>query len=154
MTKTHGQSGTKLHFIWIEMRRRCQSLNHPKYHLYGGRGIKVCDEWQSFEIFYKWSSENGYIEGLSIDWINNDGNYEPTNCRWTTQFRQNNNTRRTRKVTYKGKTQSLADWARELNLNYNTLRSRRRIGWNIAAIFETPMEGKRHDRNKNISQRQ
>lgn len=153
MAKTHGKSGTKLYFIWIEMRRRCRSENHPKYHLYGGRGITVCKEWQSFELFYEWSLSTGYIEGLSIDRIDNNGIYEPNNCRWVTQLEQNNNTRRTNKFTYKGKTQSLADWARELNLNYHTLRSRHRIGWSIEEILETPMEGRTYDRSNIVRKR-
>lgn len=148
MTKIHCQSGTKLHYIWIEMRRRCRSPKHRNFHLYGGRGIKVCEDWEDFEHFFAWAISNGYKEGLTIDRIDNNRGYEPGNCRWTTQLHQNNNTRRTRKVTYKGKTQSLADWARELNLNYYTLRSRRRLGWDIKAILETPMEGKFYDRNK------
>lgn len=153
MTKTHCQSGTKLHYIWIEMRRRCRNPKHPKFHLYGGRGIKVCEEWQSFESFYEWSLGAGYVEGLTVDRIDNNGNYEPENCRWVTQLTQNNNTRRTRKFTYKGKTQSLADWARELNLNYYTLRSRSRIGWDINRIIETPMEGRGYATNTAIGKR-
>ncbi|OLS39106.1 hypothetical protein [Bacillus sp. MRMR6] len=144
MTKTHCQSGTKLHYIWIEMRQRCQNPNHPRYELYGDRGIKVCEEWQSFEPFYSWAIENGYNEGLSIDRMNNDGNYESNNCRWANQSTQMGNTRRTKKIEYKGRIQSLAEWARELGLNYYTLRSRLRNGWDAKRMFETPMEGRKY----------
>ena len=153
MTKTHGQSGTKLHFIWIEMRRRCRSSNHPNYHHYGGRGIRVCSEWQSFEAFYEWSRRSGYKEGLSIDRVDNDGNYEPVNCQWTTQSEQTNNTRKNRMLLYEGKKQSLADWSRELDLNYSTLRSRLRNGWTTREMFETPMEGRAYDRNTILRKR-
>lgn len=147
MTKTHGQSGTKLHYIWIEMRQRCNNPEHPKYHLYGGRGIKICGDWKEFESFYKWAKKSGYKEGLSIDRINNNESYYPNNCRWATQSVQMNNTRRTKKYKYKGKEQSLANWARELDLNYSTLRSRARLGWTTEEMFEVPMEGRGNVRN-------
>ncbi|WP_339260903.1 hypothetical protein [Lysinibacillus sp. FSL K6-3209] len=150
MTKTHGQSGTKLYYVWVEMRQRCRNVKSKKYKHYGGRGIQVCNEWQKFENFFKWSHSNGYKEGLSLDRIDVNGNYEPTNCRWATQLVQVNNTRKTPMYYYKGKEQSLADWARELNLNYYTLRSRARIGWTPKAMFETPMEGKMFGRDKNV----
>lgn len=150
MTKTHGQSGTKLHYVWIEMRQRCSNPEHRRFSLYGARGIKVCNEWQLFEVFYKWAKSSGYQEGLSLDRIDNDGNYEPNNCRWATQIQQVNNTRVTKMVTYRGRTQSLSDWSRELNLNYYTLRSRLRIGWSVQKIFETPMKGGRETNDHNI----
>jgi hypothetical protein len=153
MTKTHCQSGTKLHYIWIEMRQRCANPKNPKFHHYGGRGITICESWQEFEIFHKWSLETGYKEGLSIDRINNNESYAPNNCRWTTQSKQCNNTRRNKMVTYKGKSQSMADWSRELNVNYNTLRSRARNGWSIKDMFEVPMEGRSYVRNQIIRQR-
>lgn len=139
----HGMSGTKIYYIWIEMRQRCNNSDHKRYRLYGARGISVCKEWDdSFEEFHHWSLENGYKEGLSIDRIDNDGNYCPNNCRWVTQKVQNNNSRNCRFITYKGKKQSLKRWAEELGLNYNTLRSRLRIGWKPKKAFETPMRGR------------
>lgn len=80
----HGQDGTKLYKLWTTMKGRCQTPTITGYERYGGRGIKVCDEWQSFEPFYEWAMNNGYQEGLSIDRIDNDGNYEPSNCQWLT----------------------------------------------------------------------
>lgn len=146
MTKTHKQSGTKLYYIWVEMRQRCNNFKHRSFHLYGGRGIKICDEWKIFELFFEWAMANGYKEGLSIDRIENNGNYEPSNCRWVTQSVQVNNQRRNAKINYKGKEQTLAEWSKELNLNYYTLRSRKRIGWDAKKMFETPMEGRgKHD---------
>lgn len=151
MTVTHRQSGTKLHYIWIEMRQRCCNPNHRNYHHYGARGIKVTEEWlENFETFKMWSEKNGYGEGLSLDRIKNDKGYSPDNCRWVTQMKQCNNTRRNKMISYKGTTQSMADWSRELGLNYKTLCSRSRNGWTAEKMFEVPMEGRSYVRNKII----
>lgn len=148
MTKTHNKSNTKLHLVWITMRQRCNNDKSQRFELYGGRGIKVCREWdEDFMSFYRWSLSNGYKEGLSIDRIDNNGDYEPDNCRWVDQKEQNNNTRRTNFITYKGKTQSLKQWSEELNLNYSTLRSRLRIGWSVEESFEIKMEGRGNNGN-------
>ncbi|MBT1161282.1 hypothetical protein [Bifidobacterium sp. SO1] len=72
----------KLYAIWNNMKRRCENPKMPSYRWYGGRGIRVCPEWHSFQCFEKWALSNGYAEGLSIDRIDNDGNYEPANCQW------------------------------------------------------------------------
>lgn len=80
----HGMSSTKLYKVFISMHERCEKHSSNSYHRYGGRGIKICDEWKRFEPFYEWAMANGYKEGLQIDRINNDGNYEPSNCRWVT----------------------------------------------------------------------
>lgn len=92
--KTHGDSKTRLFNIWCGMKQRCNNPNAPKYQNYGGRGIAVCDEWKnSFEKFRAWVLNNGYSDDLTIDRINNDGNYEPDNCRWATVTEQNQNKR-------------------------------------------------------------
>lgn len=84
----------RLYDIWRLMHYRCESPKHKNYYRYGGRGISVCEEWSSFVLFAKWSLDNGYQDNLTIDRINNDGNYEPSNCRWVTQVEQMNNTSR------------------------------------------------------------
>ena len=89
----------------------------------------------------EWAHSNGYGEGLTIDRVNNNGSYRPDNCRWVTQQIQLNNTRRSKMLTYKGKRQSMADWARELKINYYTLRSRIRIGWPVKKAIQTMREG-------------
>lgn len=124
MTK-HGMTKTPIHNIWCGMRERCYNSNHHAYKDYGGRGIVVCDEWNDdFMNFYQWSIENGYKKGLSIDRIDVNGNYEPTNCRWADTKTQCNNTRYNIMITYQDKTQSLKLWCEELNLNYDMIRAR------------------------------
>lgn len=93
----HKQSYSKLYKVWQGMKTRCYNGKFIYYKNYGGRGISICDKWKyNFLTFYKWAINNGYQEGLTIDRTNNDGNYEPNNCRWVTRAEQNRNQRKTK----------------------------------------------------------
>lgn len=134
--KTHGQSKTRLYKIYAKMKERCYDLNYPERHLYGGRGIKICDEWlASFENFRAWALANGYQETLSIDRIDPNKNYEPSNCRWADTYQQANNKRNNILLTYKGETLTLPQWARKLGLPYSTLADRRKKGKSVEDIL-------------------
>lgn len=127
--KVHGLKGTRLYRIWSNMKSRCYIESVPCYKDYGGRGIKVCAEWlDDFKSFYDWAMVNGYNDDLSIDRIDNDGNYEPGNCRWVTQAVQSNNRRGVIIVSHNGETHSLKRWAEITGINYSTLMSRYKAG--------------------------
>lgn len=110
---THGYSANypRLFGIWETMRGRCENPNRAKYKDYGGRGIQVCEEWHDAAKFCEWALENGYKEGLQIDRIDNNGNYEPLNCRWVTPKENSRNRRNTVYLSVKGETKSAAEWA-------------------------------------------
>lgn len=90
---THGLGTTRLYNIWLKLKDRIYNPKNKNYNDYGGRGITICEEWLDVQNFYNWAISNGYSEGLSIDRIENDGNYEPSNCRWTTKTIQSRNQR-------------------------------------------------------------
>jgi hypothetical protein len=137
----HGGTGTKLYGIWIAMRDRCENLNNPAYSYYGGRGIEVCDRWQEFQNF---RGDMGKRPSLlhTVDRINNDGNYEPGNCRWVTRKIQQNNRRGLHHVTYNGVTKNVTSWAEQLGISPSVLNHRLNRGWSVKVAFETPNLGR------------
>ncbi len=116
-----------------DMKRRCNNPDDRNYKDYGGRGIKVCDEWSDSKNghrnFQKWAIENGWRKGLSIDRKNNDGDYEPSNCRWSTSKQQSNNTRFNRLVTINGKTKTVQEWADIVGISQRAMTGRIEAGW-------------------------
>lgn len=135
----HGMCYTRINSIYRKMKQRCLSPNDSRYKDYGGRGIQVCEEWlgkDGFSKFYEWAMSNGYSDELTIDRIDVNGNYEPSNCRWITKLEQSKNTRKNIKLTYQGRTMIIKDWARELNIPYETLRRRiLKYGWSVDKAF-------------------
>jgi len=142
--KTHGKSirtngrAPRLYEIWRGMRQRCLNENHPSWHNYGGRGISICKEWDDYEVFHNWAISNGYRDDLTIERIDNDGNYEPDNCKWIPRNKQPMNSRHNRMIAYNGQTKYLAQWAREQGFNYGTLLFRLN-GWTIEKALTTPV---------------
>ena len=134
----HNMAGTRIYHLWAGMRARCENEKFKFYFRYGGRGIKVCDEWKDFVNFYEWAKSNGYRDDLSIDRIDNNGNYEPSNCRWITLSQQQRNRRSNRLVTYKGETRCLKEWCEILDMSYTAVHKRLKAGWTIEDALTIP----------------
>ena len=129
---THGKSKTRLYCIYNNMKQRCYNPNNTRYKQYGGRGIKICDEWlDDFMNFYNWAMENGYQDNLTIDRIEGNDIYKPSNCRWVGNKTQQNNLRTNTYLKYNGETKTIAEWCRVLYLNYHTVVTRLSRGWKI-----------------------
>ena len=127
--------GTKEYTAWVHLRQRCYNPRDKRYHSHGARGIKVCERWlNSFENFL---SDVGYAptKKHTIERNDNDGNYEPSNCRWATYTEQARNKRLTRWIEYNGQKKSLAQWCEELDLPYSTISYRILHGWDVARAF-------------------
>jgi hypothetical protein len=132
--------------LWYEIIRRCTDPKRKAYANYGGRGIRICDEWrQSFVAFRDYVIQLAHCgeEGYSLDRIDNGGNYEPGNLRWATRSEQARNKRNTRWLTYQGKTQSITAWAEELGVKQKVLEKRLRIGWTVERTLSTPLDVRR-----------
>lgn len=125
--------------IWESMHERCEYPKHPHYHNYGGRGITVCSEWNSYLPFAKWAMRNGYADNLTIDRIDCNGDYEPMNCRWVTMKEQQNNKRTNHIVTYKGDKYTLTQLAEKVGIGKTTLRERLKSGWSVEDAVEKPI---------------
>ena len=124
---TTGESHSKLACIWYHMKSRCNNERDTNYKRYGARGIKVCEEWENdFLSFKAWAEKNGYKEGLTIDRINANGDYEPSNCRWLTRSDQQNNKRTTLVIFHNGEYKSLKEAYNEEkpDIAYQTVRMR------------------------------
>lgn len=141
----HGLEHTRLYGIWSDMRLRCYDEKNIAYHRYGGRGITICDEWKNdVKAFYDWATANGYKDSLTIDRIDNDGNYCPENCRWATVKEQASNRRSNILVTHNGKTQTMKKWANEVGTPYKVVWARmQKLGWSAErALTESVKKGK------------
>jgi hypothetical protein len=138
--RTHGQAGTRLHQVWGNMIQRCHNPANERYGYYGGRGIRVCEEWEDFAMFRDWALKAGYREGLTIERLDNDGDYEPGNCTWTTRQRQARNRRTNRFLTAFGEVKTVADWAEDprCQVGYYTLHSRLGLGWPSQRAISMP----------------
>ena len=130
--RTHGRSKSRIYYAWASMITRCHNPHAKKYKDYGARGIAVCERWrQSFAAFLEDMGERPTPQH-QLDRKNNDGDYEPGNCRWATRAEQMANRRITERFTHAGKTLTLVEWAKETGIEYSTLRQRlHRYGWTV-----------------------
>ena len=126
----HGKYKSRIYHTYKHMKQRCYNKNCKDYIDYGKRGITICDEWlNDFMAFYNWAYEHGYQDNLTIDRINVNGNYEPSNCRWADMKIQANNMRKNVYLTYNGKTQTMSQWADELCIPVGRVKTRHKRGW-------------------------
>lgn len=144
----HNKSGTRLYLIWNGMKQRCENENDTTYKNYGARGITCCNEWQEFEPFYEWAMAYGYQDNLSIDRIDVNGNYEPSNCRWVSRKEQDRNRRNTWNITFDGKTMCATDWEIELGFPKGTFYRRiKKLGWGIEKAFSSKIDERYRRKN-------
>ena len=141
---THGASDTPLYEVWCTIKRRCYNKNSQRYYRYGARGIKMCDEWKnSFEAFQSWAFANGYNEKLTIDRIDNNGDYYPENCRWADVYTQANNKSTNVYLTMNNETHTAAEWSRITGIQAPTIRKRIKKGWSVEDTLTTiPYKGR------------
>lgn len=139
----HGDSRTVLYKAWRAMRVRCERSTDPSFKHYGGRGITVCPEWQDWLTFKAWALANGYRADLEIERIDNNGNYEPGNCRWATRKEQCRNTRHSRMIIAFGETRCLEAWAEDprCTIHKASLAGRLNRGWDPERAISTPSRG-------------
>jgi hypothetical protein len=131
----------RLYGIWEHMKHRCFSPKYKRFKDYGGRGISVCDSWASnYKNFYDWSIANGYKENLSIERIDNNGNYCPENCKWATTKEQGNNRRTNVNITFNGVTKTQTEWSNDLGGEKHVVRVRLKRGWTIERALTTPIK--------------
>lgn len=144
----HGMSQSRLYKIWVDMKRRCYNSHNKYYFRYGGRGIKVCDEWKNnFIAFADWALNNGYQDHLSIERNNIDGDYEPDNCSWITSAEQQKNTSRTHYITINGVTKCMSEWARIYQISPDLIKDRiNKLHWNDYDAVTTPKLSSRFDK--------
>lgn len=140
-SRKHGLSHTRVYYIWQDMRRRCNDSKEKEYQNYGGRGISVCDDWnKSFEVFYKWAVENGYTDELTIDRIDVNGNYEPSNCRFVTFKEQMNNRTDNHYLTFNSETHTISEWSEITGIQYATLKDRvNKLHWTTDDALTKPV---------------
>lgn len=133
----HGMSYTPSYSSWMAMKRRCENEKNSDYPYYGGRGIKVCERWQSFDSFLTDMGERP--AGMTIDRIDTKGDYEPCNCRWATRKEQSRNKRNNVVLTFHGETKTLPEWADHLKISIKTLRSRLfESKWTVEKVLSIP----------------
>jgi hypothetical protein len=143
----HNLSKTRLYKTWVNIKQRCFNVKNTSYQNYGTRGIVMCNEWfNDFKKFYDWCMSNGYSDSLTIDRIDNNGNYEPLNCQFITLKQQQLNKSDNHILEYDGISQTITQWAETLNISKYTLSSRiNALGWDVVSALEKPARSKYHN---------
>lgn len=157
----HGKRHTRIYNVWLTMKQKCFNPNNREFKRYGGRGIVVCAEWRDdFQAFYDWAMANGYKEEIqpngknkwTIDRIDVNGNYEPSNCRWVEMLIQSNNKRDNHLIAYDGETLTLAQTSKKYGIPRKVLSDRLHSGWDIEEAIKTPLNPENHITRKPVEQ--
>lgn len=138
LSKENGKE-SRLYRIWSDMKRRCLNPTRGEFPQYGGRGIGLYPEWMNYEAFHKWAMANGYAKNLTLDRRDNDGNYEPSNCRWISLKAQQYNKRDNHLLTHAGQSKTMTEWAEEKGIRVGTLWQRLQDGWSVEKALMTPV---------------
>lgn len=132
----HGKRFSRIYTVHNSMIQRCKNPNAHEYENYGGRGISVCDEWKDFEAFEAWAMSNGYEDTLTLDRIDTNGNYEPSNCRFVPMNTQQRNRRSNVRITHNGETHCMSEWAEIAGVAYGTFCKRIYAGWSMERAMQ------------------
>lgn len=138
--KVHGDRQTRLYRIWTNIKTRCNNPKSPNFIHYGAKGITLCEQWNDYEVFKRWSLENGYKEDLTIDRIDNGKGYFPDNCRWTNMKTQSRNREYAWFITISGITKHAKDWCEQYGINYKTAHARVSRGWSEKDAVTIPIK--------------
>lgn len=138
--KKHGMCNSRLYGIWSLMKERCFNPKRKEYKNYGGRGITVCQEWLDSKSFIEWALNNGYSNELTLDRINNNGDYCPDNCRWISKAEQMNNRRNNHIIVFNNQAKTLTQWAKEYGFTYAQLYKRLKLGWSFEKSITEPIK--------------
>lgn len=147
---THGKSKDRLYSVWIGVKARCYNKNHHSYKNYGARGVVMCEEWRdNYDAFRVWAEANGYNSqaergDCTLDRIDNDGNYDPSNCRWVNMQEQMNNTRKNVKIELFGEKYTISEASRAFGIKYGNLQSKKYDGWSDKDIEQYIAKNLKH----------
>lgn len=134
----HGLYGSRLYHIWNGMNGRCNNPNNKDFRLYGARGITVCPEWHDSFAFFSWALSNGYNDSLTLDRIDCNKGYEPSNCRWISSFDQQKNRRNNHIIEFNNERHCISEWARITGISKTAILSRISRGWSIVEALTVP----------------
>ena len=142
ITVDENGKATRLYRIWCGMKQRCFGKNSKDYERYGGRGITICKEWLNYANFHSWAISKGYADNLTIERSNNNGSYEPANCKWVLPKFQARNRRNNHLLSLEGETLTIAEWAEIMDVDRGVIEQRLMRGWSVKKTLTTPIQKK------------